>query len=70
MIRRSNGCVACPRDAIGCNHTMCDYAEQVDYICDGCGESVEQLYWVDGYQLCGDCVLRQFDQVEEDDDDL
>ena len=66
MVRRVSDCVSC---GFPCKRKNCPHYEQVEKICDCCGEFVDTLYWFDGEQYCGDCILKQFDEVSDDDED-
>lgn len=65
MIRYEDQCVGCPHE-IGCLGSSCPYVHVPLLICDACGEEVYELYWVDGEQLCKECVLKQFEMVDLD----
>ena len=38
--------------------------EDCEIYCDKCGEDVEELYKVDGEELCKECLLNNFEKVE------
>ncbi len=63
MIRHVDGCVGCPRE-IGCIRGACPKEDEIELICDECGDYADELYDVDGSQLCASCVLKQFQKVE------
>ena len=56
MIRYENECVSCPSN-MGCIGDACIYRYNPVYICDGCGEEVDEMFEHDGEQLCLDCLL-------------
>jgi len=66
MVRHVDGCVGCPRDAIGCIRGACPKEDEIEMICDLCGDYADDLYEVHGQQLCAACVLKQFKKVEEE----
>lgn len=63
MIKITDECVHCP-PGTGCLGEYCPNKHVEHYICDKCGEEVDDLYWVNGEQFCSDCVLSEFDKVE------
>lgn len=65
MVRRVNNCVACHRE-IGCSPCDCAYANQIELICDECGEYADELRYFNGFELCPSCLLDHFDVVEVD----
>ena len=61
MIKVGNDCVGC--------ETCFNCGRRNDYhyhACDDCG-STEQLYKHDGKELCQECLLKYFDEVDMDD---
>lgn len=63
MIEITNECVDCGLPCV----SWCPHKRVVRYYCDRCKEEVDALYDYDGEQLCGDCVLSEFEKVEADD---
>ena len=66
MIVIGSECVDCPKE-LGCIFGACPYYKVVYYVCDCCGEEVEDLYSLDGEQLCTECVLNSLEKVEYED---
>lgn len=64
MIKYENECVGCPPE-MGCMGSACPNSNVMHLICDKCGEEVERLRDYDGEQWCDDCILNEFDIVEE-----
>ena len=64
MVTRQNRCVGCDGAGYPCN--LCGLDNAVVFICDCCGEEMDKLYWLDGEQLCEDCVLDRLQEVEAD----
>ena len=64
MIVIGSECVDCD---LPCIFSACPYYKVVYYVCDKCGETVDDLYNFDGEQLCSDCVLEQLEKVEYED---
>lgn len=58
-------CVGCPPE-IGCLGSSCPNRNIVNYYCDICGEETI-LYHYDGYEMCAECILNQFEVVEGSD---
>lgn len=62
MKKVENECVGCPPE-MGCLGSYCPYRNVVHYYCDKCGAETK-LYHYDGYELCIDCLLEEFEVVE------
>lgn len=59
MVKYENDCVGCPQGCIHCGN------ERVPYLyCDKCEKDAEELYKVDGEELCIDCLKQMFEKVE------
>lgn len=60
MINYRNECCDCATGGYPCNgqHKRVPY-----FICDKCKEEVEDLYILDGEELCETCVLESFEKV-------
>lgn len=58
-------CVGC-ETCVGCGRRYRKYAELEDLTCDLCGDSVEKLYVAEGKQVCASCVLKDYDEINED----
>ena len=65
MIKYENECVGCPPE-MGCLGNSCRYKNVKHLYCDKCGEDVEELYIVDGDELCKDCLLDSFYKITLD----
>lgn len=63
MKKVENECVGCPLE-MGCLGSSCPNINVVHYYCDKCGEETK-LYYYDGYELCADCLLEEFEVVED-----
>ena len=58
-------CVGC---GLPCLHEGCKYYSVPYLICDGCGnENCEELYIVDGEELCEECALERLPKSTIDD---
>ena len=65
MYRIEDECVGCPPE-IGCFGAACPNKNVIRYYCDHC-DSEATLYRFEGEELCIDCLLEQFEKVEESD---
>ena len=63
MVIKENDCVGC-ETCIGCGRKYSYYIHE----CDDCGCN-EQLYKYNGKELCVDCLLSYFDEVDMEDFD-
>jgi hypothetical protein len=57
-VKRTN-CNGCP-ECVGCGRK---FEEWSYHECDICG-SLEQLYIYDGKEICADCLLKEFEEVD------
>ena len=62
-VKFENECVGCPPE-MGCLGNSCRYKNVKHLYCDKCGEDVEELYKVDGEELCEECLKDNFEKVE------
>ena len=56
MVKYENHCV-------GCDHCMgfaCPYKKVPVYYCDKCKDELDEVYEVDGEELCERCLLDKF----------
>lgn len=61
MIWTENACVDCQ---IPCESQCCPYAAETHSMCDRCGNEDICLFWYEGEQVCGDCILSDYEIVE------
>lgn len=54
----------CAVHAYLCLGSSCPNRHVKHLYCDKCGEDVGKLYEFNGKELCGDCVLKEFEVVE------
>ena len=59
----ANECVDCDKP---CIYESCPYYEVEHFCCDFCGEETK-LYEYECYELCEECILKQFNVVEGSD---
>ena len=64
MIRYENQCCDCATPGYPCIGSACPKRNVKIYICDDCGDEVEDLYYYDGEELCIDCIQKRLDKVE------
>ena len=62
MITYENECVDCD---LPCRGETCSLRHVPHYICDDCGEDVEELYDTDEGEFCAQCVLEHLPKVSE-----
>lgn len=65
MIYYENDCVDC---RFPCIFESCPYWKVKHYICDFCKAEDVKLYKYDGYEICEDCLLKEFPIVEGSDE--
>lgn len=58
MIRHENHCVGCPPE-MGCS-SFCPYRDVEVHYCDHCDEELDEIYEVDGEELCESCLKDMF----------
>ena len=59
MVKVENECVGCPPE-MGCIGIACPYQNVPHYYCDKCKDEVDELFDVDGVELCEDCLKKMF----------
>jgi len=58
-------------DCVGCDYCV-NCGRKEDYFvpiltCDSCGKEVDKLYEFEGgFEICAECVLEHFDEIDED----
>ena len=57
MVRTESGCVDC---GFPCLRSACPNYQVLVYECDRCHDEVDELYEVDGEDLCVDCLKKEF----------
>ena len=60
MIKYENECCGCATESYPCLGSACPNRNVKHLYCDKCGEDVEELYKVDGEELCEDCLKNNF----------
>lgn len=59
-IRVENRCCDCATDGYPCRGSSCPNRAVEVYYCDQCKEEIEEVYEVDGEDLCEDCLKGIF----------
>lgn len=67
MIYYTNDCVSC---GLPCLFESCPNYKVKHFVCDFCKEEDVKLYDYNGYEICEDCLLKEFDVVEGSDEIL
>lgn len=63
MTITTNECCDCATPAYPCMGEDCPRRHTEHLVCNKCGEEAEQLYIVDGEELCETCLLAGFAKV-------
>ena len=53
-------CVGCTSLGMHCIGSSCRTRNVEVYYCDKCGEELEEIYDVDGQELCEECLKEMF----------
>lgn len=64
MIKYQNDCCGCAVPAYPCLGDSCPLRHSRHLYCDKCGDDVEKLYYLNGEELCKNCVLEKLEIVE------
>lgn len=64
MVKYENDCCGCAVPAYPCMGSACPNRNVPHLYCDECEEEAEELYKVDGKELCIDCLKKMFEKVE------
>lgn len=64
MVKYENECCGCATESYPCMGSACPNRNVPHFYCDKCGEDVEELYKVDGKELCEHCLLEKFEKVK------
>ena len=62
LVYDKRNCVGCP-PYMGCLGKMCPYCWEATLKCDECGEEVEDLYRLDGDDLCDECFRKAVEKI-------
>lgn len=64
MMRCENRCCDCAVPGYPCQGDACSLRHVVVYYCDHCDAELEEIYDVDGEELCKECLLNKFRRNE------
>lgn len=60
MMYYTNDCCDC---GLPCNYESCKYYKVQHFKCEFCGEEDVKLRNYNGYEICEECLLKQFEIV-------
>lgn len=64
MVKYENQCCDCATDGYPCLGNLCALRRVEVYYCDQCGEELDEIYDVDGEELCEECLKEMFRRDE------
>ena len=67
MTGRRDECVDC---GLPCMGSGCPYRNMLVLTCDKCGHEVNELFDLDGEQLCDECLFDELPMCESDNDEM
>ena len=65
MLKIEDHCCNCAVPGYPCIGNACPHKHVKVHYCDKCGEQIDEVYEVDGEELCEDCLKEMF--LKEDD---
>lgn len=65
MIYYTNECVDC---GLPCTYEACPYYKVKHTKCDFCPKEDVKLYHYNGWEICEECLLKEFDVIEGTDE--
>lgn len=66
MLRIENHCCDCAVPGYPCRGTSCSLRSVKVHYCDHCDSEIEEIYVVDGEDLCEECLKKMFIKNTED----
>lgn len=60
MVKYENRCCDCATPAYPCRGSSCPLRSVPVHYCDKCGDELDEVYEVDGEELCEDCLKEKF----------
>ena len=60
MVKYENHCCSCATDSYPCLGSSCPNVNVEVYYCDRCKEQIEEVYDVDGQEICEECLKKEF----------
>lgn len=64
MVRYENQCIGCTSMGLPCMGSTCPNLNVPVYYCDKCDEELDEIYEVDGEELCEECLKDMFRRNE------
>lgn len=64
MVRYENQCCDCATDGYPCLGNLCSLRRVEVHYCDQCGDELDDIYDVDGEELCEECLKEMFRRNE------
>lgn len=64
MVKYENQCCDCATDNYPCLGKLCFRRNVEIHYCDHCGEEIDEIYDVDGEELCEECLKEMFRRNE------
>lgn len=61
MIKSESDCLDC---GLPCKYELCPHYRVRRLYCDKCKDEVDKLYKYDEEELCEDCLIKEFEVVE------
>ena len=60
MIKYENQCIGCTSMGLPCMGSTCPNLNVPIYSCNKCDEEIDEIYEVDGEELCEECLKDMF----------
>ena len=60
MVRYENHCCDCATESYPCIGMACSLRRVEVHYCDRCNEELDEIYDVDGEELCEECLKEMF----------
>ena len=60
MIKYENQCIGCTSMGLPCMGSTCPNRKVPYYYCDKCDEELDEIFEVDGEELCEECLKDMF----------
>lgn len=64
MVKYEDHCCDCATPGYPCRGSECPLRKVAVYYCDVCREKLEEIYDVDGRELCEECLKDEFRRNE------
>lgn len=60
MMKTENYCCDCATPGYPCRGSLCPLTKVEVHYCDHCSEALDEIYDVDGEELCEECLKEMF----------